>query len=855
MPTSRVRRPTQAPAVPADPRLLVLDLDLWAGHQVAHAGRDLALLGKVVALRLVAGGRSIEARVRDVGPHAHRVMVTASGEDPTAHCTCPYEEGPACKHAVAALEVLRFPRPIVKTAAGRRAKPRRAGRLARGQGRIVTQAPAQSGMLLAGPGDYALTQAERIEAARADEVQARRQRAKKERARVTRLPMRGGPPRFRVAGRASDGPYTVTLRARDAKLASCTCPDWAKSELGTCKHIERVRNWFARRPKRLPTDVASVWWKSREWPASPPEPLDEIRADAARPDVFAALRDFFDADGWITRSPEGVERAAWVRRAIDAARDASTAHGFHFDLDPAVDKLVEESERARGLTERLAGGRKSGEAWSEALAGLGFTLHAYQEDGAEFLATRGRAFLADDMGLGKTIQAIAASLILRRTAGARRALVVCPASLKHQWSQEILKACGEHALIVEGTGLERERAYRDWTGGFLVVNYELALRDLEALRRAAPELVILDEAQRIKNWDTKTAKAIKRLESPLAFVLTGTPLENRLTELHSLAEFLHPRALGPRWRLLPRHAVPGPSGRIAAYEDLDELRARLAPFFMRRERRDVLDQLPPRTDNTFWTEMTPAQRRPYRRHARKVATLLSQKRPLTAAEVRLLLQSLTSMRILCNAYAQYAWDYAEGHLDRPRDGDLRWIQSPKLEEFTRVLEDLLDDTPGRIVVFSQWERLLRLAAWASEPALAARGARSTIFHGGLDVRTRARVIDEFREDATFRVLFSTDSGGLGLNLQDAASIVVNLEVPWNPAILEQRIGRVHRLGQRESVQVLHFVTKGALEERIRQVVENKRALFEGLLVDDADRVELDEAVQATFVDRMRALLD
>jgi superfamily II DNA/RNA helicase len=104
------------------------------------------------------------------------------------------------------------------------------------------------------------------------------------------------------------------------------------------------------------------------------------------------------------------------------------------------------------------------------------------------------------------------------------------------------------------------------------------------------------------------------------------------------------------------------------------------------------------------------------------------------------------------------------------------------------------------------------------------------------------------------VLFSTDAGGLGLNLQDAASVVVNLEVPWNPAVLEQRIGRVHRMGQRKSVQVLHFVTRGAIEERVRQVVENKKALFDGLLVDEVDRVVLDEAVQASFVERVRNLL-
>jgi SNF2 family DNA or RNA helicase len=489
------------------------------------------------------------------------------------------------------------------------------------------------------------------------------------------------------------------------------------------------------------------------------------------------------------------------------------------------------------------------------VTGLGFQLHPYQEDGALFLAQRGRAFLADDMGLGKTLQAIVATLLMRRTAGIKKTLVVCPASLKHQWAGEILKACGETARVVEGSRTMRASAYRRWKHGFLILNYELALRDLDLVQAAKADLVVLDEAQRIKNWDTKTAKAIKELTSPFAFVLTGTPLENRLSELHSLVEFLNPRALGPRWRLLPFHAVSEPGGKIIAYEALDLLRARLAGFFLRRERSEVLDQLPPRTDNTFWTEMTATQLRPYRRHARKVAALLSQNRPLKTAEVRLLLQSLTSMRILCNAWAQYEWDRSEGRL---RDGngetDMRWIQSPKLEEFSHVLEDLLEKPDAKVLVFSQWERLLRLAHYAVRPLLDRRGETATIFHGGMDSRARLQTIESFRTDPARRVLFSTDAGGLGLNLQDAASVVVNLEVPWNPAVLEQRIGRVHRMGQRQSVQVLHFVTRGAIEERVRQVVENKKALFDGLLVDEVDRVVLDEAVQASFIERVRSLM-
>lgn len=854
----RPRRAARPAAVRLSaPHFEPLDLDAWAGSVVSHAGRESALLGRVEALRLSPDGLVLDARVRDAGPTPYHVTIVRRGERFDARCECAYQGGPACKHAVAAVVALRFPRPELQRLAGPRGRGRRAGRLARGQGRIVTQAPVQAGTLLAAPGEWTPTPDERVAAFRDEELAGRRQRARKERAKVVKLDPGPGPLRFEVAGRSTEGAYVVTLRGVDGKLASCTCPDYAKAELSTCKHVERVRSWFSRQPKRFPSALLSLWWRPREWTDRVPVPLREIRLDGPDGPLPDELAPWFDADGWLRPSPEGPGEERWTRAAIAAASAVAERRGWTFDLDPAVEALLRDAARAEAERARLETVEIDGAMWREVTSDLGFRLHRYQEAGAAFLARRGRAFLADDMGLGKTVQAVVAALLLRRTAGSERALVVCPASLKHQWRMEIEKACGEHAVVVDGNREARLAAYAGWRGGFLILNYELVLRDLEAIRATRPQVIVLDEAQRIKNWDTKTAKAVKRLDSPHAFVLTGTPLENRLGELHSLMEFLNPRALGPRWRLLPYHSITDPSGRVLAYERLDLLRSRMSPWFLRRERRQVLDQLPPRTDNTFWTEMTAAQWRPYRRYARRVAGLLAHKRALQPSEVRQMLQALTSMRILCNAWAQYAWDAVE---HRVRNGspkgleDLRWMHSPKIEEFVHVIDDLLEEPGVKVVVFSQWERLLRLAHWAVRGILEPRGERAEIFHGALDARARTRVLEAFTGEESLRVLFSTDAGGVGLNLQEAASIVINLEVPWNPAVLEQRIGRVHRLGQRQSVQVLHFVTRGAIEERVRQVVENKRALFDGLLVDEADRVVLDEASQASFLDRVRNLV-
>jgi superfamily II DNA or RNA helicase len=835
--------------------LLKQDLRQWAGDQVASSGRNYALLGRVQALRIAPDGSAVHARVRGNRPVPHTVEVVVTRDGLRSVCSCSRREGAACRHAVAALEALRFPLPTPEEQDAQAKRRRHAGRRARGQGRIIQQARLQPGFVVLGSEERTLTKDERLKMATETEVGDRRERARRERATVKPLAADGLPPRFRVGRRGSQGPYLVTLRGERYEIGTCTCPDFEKNELGTCKHVERARNWYVRKKKTTLDGHLSVWWEPRAWIERGPDALQEIRARSSAGELPASLGRYFDESGRIRAAPPGQTSTGWIRSAIEEAGRTARDDGVRLDLDPSIEArlaAIDAEEKRSGHLSRL-----DGDLWRDLEPRLGLRLHPYQVEGVRFLAERGRAFLADDMGLGKTVQAVAAALMLRRGVDARKCLVVCPASLKHQWKEEILKVCGEQAVVIEGRRSLREDAYASWNGGFLVLNYEIVLRDLDLIRDASADLVILDEAQRIKNWDTKTAKAAKELDSPHAFVLTGTPLENRLSELHSLVEFLYPRALGPRWRLLPYHAVADPQGRVVAYEDLDILRRRLEPFFLRREREMVLDQLPEKTVNTFWTGMTATQWRPYRRHAAKVARLLSRGKVLAANDVRVLLQSLTSMRILCNAYAQHAWDRFSDQVLRgfpEAPSDIRRLQSPKLEEFADVMEELLEESEAKVVVFSQWERMLRLAHYVLLPLLRRRGESGDVFHGGLNGRSRVRMLDRFRDDPDFRILLSTDAGGLGLNLQDAASIVINLEVPWNPAVLEQRIGRVHRIGQRQSVQVLHFVTRGALEERVLRVVEGKRALFEGLLVEGADRVTLTADGRATFAEQVRNLI-
>src|SRR5262249_7630502 len=304
-----------------------------------------------------------------------------------------------------------------------------------------------------------------------------------------------------------------------------------------------------------------------------------------------------------------------------------------------------------------------------------------------------------------------------------------------------------------------------------------------------------DEAQRIKNWEAKISRAVKKLRSRYALVLTGTPLENKLEELYSIVQFVDDRRLGPAFQFLHEHRVIDERGKLVGYRNLDKIREKLGPIFLRRTRAEVLKQLPARTDNLVFVEMTEAQRLPYADQQATLARLVH-KKYLTEVERRRVLCCIANMRMLCNSTFLY---------------DKQTNVSPKLEEFAEVLRELVVEGPHKVVVFSQWEMMLRKAA----EVLDRLKVGHVTLHGGVPGKQRRGLMDRFREDPQCRVFLSTDAGGTGLNLQ-AADTVVNLEVPWNPAVLNQRVARVHRMGQHRPVQVINLVTRGTIEERVLQ---------------------------------------
>jgi SNF2 family DNA or RNA helicase len=444
---------------------------------------------------------------------------------------------------------------------------------------------------------------------------------------------------------------------------------------------------------------------------------------------------------------------------------------------------------------------------------LNVTLLPYQLDGIAFAVGAGRTILADDMGLGKTIQGIGVAELLAREAGIRKVLVICPASLKSQWRNEIHRCCERDCQLVLGSIAARTPQYAN-DCFFTVCNYEQVLRDILAIERVKWDLIILDEGQRIKNWEAKTSSVIKSLKSPFALVLSGTPLENRLDELYSVVQFIDDRRLAPAFRFFNRHRVVDEKGKVLGYKNLGELRENLRPVLLRRTRDSVMQQLPPRTIEIIRIPPTGEQMELHSAHMR-VASMITRKRFLTEMDLLRLKKALLMCRMAANS--TYLVDkQPPGH-------------STKLEHLNDLLDRLFQEQGRKVVLFSEWTTMLDLI----QPILEAQRLRYVRLDGSVPQKQRQQLVNEFQNEPDCHLFITTNAGSVGLNLQ-AANTVVNVDLPWNPAVLEQRIGRAHRMGQKRPVQVYVLVTEETIEDNLLATLSAKRDLALAALDVDSE---------------------
>ncbi len=666
-------------------------------------------------------------------------------------------------------------------------------------------------------------------------------------------------------------PYRTDLRGVAPIEGSCDCPDFLKNSLGVCKHLLVVLAAIHARPRvlrearkeaeaRRGSPRPGLRWNPVRPLTGDGDWLDRVTCVAPEsnpsPRWTKALEWFRSGDdGPLVladpRTDDPPKRLAMVEDLLRVVPEASS----NLVIDPALRALLV-GERAR--LKRLLKRAPTSHEIETAIGGLKRNLYPYQREGVDrFLAT-GRLLLADDMGLGKTAQAIASFDILFRLRRVRRGLIIAPASLKPQWAREWSAFSDLPIVVVDGSPGDRQEIYRSYSSGFLIINYEQLLRDHETIRQWNPDLIVLDEAQRIKNWATKTAMAVKGLDPPYRLVLTGTPMENRIDELASVVEWVDDMALEPKWRLGSLHSVYADGRReVTGVRHLDTLRARLRGCMVRRIRQEVLDQLPPRTDVRVPIEMTEPQLEEHDALIPPILALMARakKRPLTQPEFLRLMSLLTSQRVISNGLAQFqfveVWPTIRNRI--PEETLIRGLSSPKLLELRQLVRQIVLDQGRKVVIFSQWRRMLTLSQWAVGDLLAEGGLRAGFFTGAEGQKRRTQNIVEFHDDPAFRILFASDAGGVGLNLQHASNCVINLELPWNPAVLEQRIGRIYRLGQTQPIDVYNLVAEGCIESRIAGLVGAKQAFFKGLFDSDSDTVQFDQS--GSFLSRVEKMYE
>ncbi|MCZ6805031.1 MAG: DEAD/DEAH box helicase [Proteobacteria bacterium] len=609
-----------------------------------------------------------------------------------------------------------------------------------------------------------------------------------------------------ITSKGSGKSYKLALRGWEYGDSFCSCPDFRKNTLGTCKHIlhalKKMKKRFPARIRNTPYQqqqiaVHLLYHKELELRLLLPEELDTKVRTVVKPISNKA----------ITNPKILLQRISQLQRL-----------GQDVLIYPDAEEYIQRQLLQTRINKTVTAIRNDPQNHPLRTTLLKTELLPYQLDGIAFAAGTGRSILADDMGLGKTIQGIGTAELLAREINIDKVLIICPASLKSQWQNEILRFCDRVPQLVTGTAEQRHQQYGN-DPFFTICNYEQVMRDLIAIEQTQWDLIILDEAQRIKNWQTRTSRVMKALKSPFALVLTGTPLENRLDDLFSVVEFIDDRHLGPAFRFYNRHKMMDERGKVLGYKNLSDLRETLKPVLLRRTRAGVMQDLPPRSTEIIRIAPTEEQLEIHDSQSRVINSIVHKK---YISEMDLL--RLQKALLLCRMVANSTF-----LIDKQAPG-----YSTKLAEIERLLDQLFQEQGRKIVLFSEWTTMLTLI----ESLLAERGLNYVRLDGSVPQKKRQALVHEFQHNENCQLFITTNAGSTGLNLQ-AADTVINVDLPWNPALLEQRIARAHRMGQKKKVQVFILITEQTIEENLLATLSAKHELALAVLDPDSDLDQVD----------------
>jgi len=478
-------------------------------------------------------------------------------------------------------------------------------------------------------------------------------------------------------------------------------------------------------------------------------------------------------------------------------------------------------------------------------------LYPFQKVGAQFLEESKKGLLAMDMGLGKSITSITAASKLMKDKKVKKPLIICPSTLKFNWAIEIAKFSNYSYTVIGGIAKDRKKQYKN-NSDFTIMNYDLLRYDIKEIKKVKWDLIIADEIQRAKNYTTATSKNIRTLHPEYVFGLTGTPIENSIMDLFTIMRFINPDMFGSNGMYFKqRYCQTDGWGKIMEYRNdrHHEVDRKTSYFMMRRKKRDVLDDLPEKTVSFHYVTLNDQERRVYQdyktRPAEKGIDILAQ---------------IVYLREICDSI----------NLVEPAEE----IVSSKLAELNSLLPELPEDS--KVVIFTEYERMAQIiennipyqsvhlhggvkndCRLEKEVEKEVKSNNKGIKGKELDLKihaekqraicmncpyykddeacnSRKKIISKFNDDPNVKVFISTNAGKEGLNLQ-VANVVINYDMSFNPAVNEQRIARIDRIGQKsDNILVINMVCLDTIEERMQKTLEEKQDLF-NKVIDKTER--------------------
>lgn len=473
----------------------------------------------------------------------------------------------------------------------------------------------------------------------------------------------------------------------------------------------------------------------------------------------------------------------------------------------------------------------------EGLEDLKVKPYPFQVVGISFLHDIKCGILADDVGLGKTIQSIAATHRLWKEGKVEKVLVVCPSSVKYQWVNAIHEFTDHKAIAIDGNDKERKRQIFEFANSdylFAVISYDGVRSDVDTLKQLCYDVIIADELHRIKNYNTKVSQALKQLDAPFKFGLTGTPIQNEVEEIFSLFEWINPMIFGNYWKFRNRYIVTAEKynkkGVRIGYKNLGELRKIVGSYVLRRTQEDVKQQLPDIVYNTYRVPMTPEQQRlqeaiqadmeeflekmreEYANQSQDTEGIKNPKEDQMLGFVNLLSAVANTPELLRMSDS--------GMVKKYLDLLNKDSKCPKLDELEAICREQIETGSSKVVIFTRFARMQKLIVDRLEQKL----GKCVIINGAMSPAERQAAVDQFRNDEDIYFLVATDAANAGVNLQ-VAGLLVNVDLPWNPAIYTQRAGRIRRLGSKfDTVRVINLITEGSIDERIERALIRKQKL-------------------------------